>query len=212
MDLARVIQHCHLFNGLESSRIDSLAKVAKSRSYRAEETIFRQGDQCPGIFIVESGSVRIHCDGTSGQRHVLHLCGPSESFAEVAVFSDFALPATATSVEATRCIMIPTDQVQSMIVNDHAFCRQMLGSMARWTRHFTQLLGELVLRDAAERVTNYLRQLEVDSEGYVILPGSKKDIANHLNVSSETFSRTLSRLAEQGVIQIDRQRRIRIKR
>lgn len=211
-DPQRVLLACPLLQGLDAAHLEQFAAVAKRRSYRANETIFRQGDDCPGIFIVESGSVRIYCDGTGGQRHVLHLCGPNQSFAEVALFSDFALPASASSIEATSCIVIPADFVKQMIENDHAFCRQMLSSMAHWTRHFTQLLGDLVLRDAAERVQHYLGQLPVDADGNVVLPGSKKDIANHLNLSSETFSRTLRRLTDQGSIAIDPQRRIRVKR
>ncbi len=206
----QVIRACPLFAGLHPSRIDTLASAARVEDFESGETIFQQGDACPGVFIVERGLVRICCEGTSGQRHVLHLCGPGQSFAEVAVFANFTMPAVASCVEPTRCVRIPADFMQHLIDTDHEFCRQMLEGMAHWTRHFTELLGDIVLRDASDRVAIYLAALPRDDDGLVELPGPKKDIANHLNLTSETFSRTLRRLSDRGQIELTQGRRIRV--
>lgn len=126
------------------------------------------------------------------------------------MFADFALPASAICVEPTRCVIIPADFLQQLIATDHDFCRQMLAGMAYWTRHFTELLRDIVLRDASERVASYLRSLPQVDGGFVDLPAPKKDIANHLNLTSETFSRTLRRLADNGCIELTAGRRVRL--
>lgn len=206
----RVIRDCHLFAKLSHASIQAMSSVAVFRDFATGDELFHQGDACPGVFIVETGAVKIFCVASGGRHHVLHLAVPGQSFAEVAVFSDFAMPASASAVEPTRCLLIPADFIQDRIATDHAFCRQMLSSMAHWTRHFTELLGDIVLRDATDRVANYLTGLPRDDDGIVDLPGPKRDIANHLDLTSETFSRTLRRLADSGKIELAANRRIRI--
>lgn len=204
------LRSCALFAGLSDENVQSLASASSVREFSTGELIFHQGDRCPGVFVVQSGLVRIHCQGPGGQQHVLHLCTPGQSFAEVAVFADFDLPASAVCVEPTVCTIIPAPFLQNLVATDHAFCRQMLAGMAYWTRHFTERLRDIVLRDASDRVVSYLRSLPHADGGFVDLPAPKKDIANHLNLTSETFSRTLRRLADDGQVELTAGRRIRL--
>ena len=73
------------------------------------------------------------------------------------------------------------------------------------------LLEDIVLRDGSGRVARHV--LEADPSGgkeAFLLPVLKKDLASHLNLTSETLSRTLRRLAESGLIELGAGQRIRI--
>jgi CRP/FNR family transcriptional regulator len=72
------------------------------------------------------------------------------------------------------------------------------------------LLEDLVLRDATARVARHLIMSDGTSgQGEFTLPMRKKDLASHLNLTSETLSRTLHRLVDCGLIET-RGQRIRI--
>ncbi|TWU46734.1 Crp/Fnr family transcriptional regulator [Rubripirellula reticaptiva] len=208
--LAQTISASQLFRGLDPGQIDTLAAVSVSKNFVAGEMIFVQGNSCPGLFVVKVGLVRVFRNGAGGQQHILHLCGPGHSFAEAAVFADFKLPASAMAMQATQCVMIPTNAMQHALATNHTLCRQMLTGMSMWTQHFVQLLDNIVLRDASERVARILCSAHVDSVGALLLPGPKKDLANHLNLTGETFSRVLRRLSDQGLIEIDANHAIRV--
>jgi CRP/FNR family transcriptional regulator len=82
--------------------------------------------------------------------------------------------------------------------------------MSKWVRGLVNLLEDLVLRDATARVARHLIQSDTtQGRGAFALPMRKKDLASHLNLTSETLSRTLHRLAACGLIET-RDQRIRI--
>lgn len=206
-----VIASSKLFDQADRSTIGALAKLATRHTYTAGQTIFRQGDRCPGLFVVDRGLVRIVRGGIAGQEHVLHLCGPSQSFAEAAVFADFDLPASAVAVQASECVMVRADAFRAELAVNHALCRQILAGMAMWTRHFVHMLDDIVMRDSIQRVARLLCNSETDSDGNTFLPGLKKDLANHLNLSSETFSRVLRQLIDRGLLETGPNKSLRIK-
>lgn len=208
--IATVLQSVELFRKLDDVHLETLVGMAVSRTFRQDESIFRQGDACPGLYVVDQGLVKVFRNGPRGQQHILHLCGPNQTFAEVAVFGDFDLPASAVATCATASVLIPADRLRSELATNHGLCLQMLAGMAFWARHFVELLDDIVLRDATERVVRVLCDAPRDEDGWLRLPGRKKDLANHLNLASETFSRVLKKLREESVIEVGPNHAIRV--
>ena len=48
--------------------------------------VFSEGEPCAGLFVVESGSVRIFKSSAAGREQVLSIEGPGGSIAELPVF------------------------------------------------------------------------------------------------------------------------------
>jgi CRP-like cAMP-binding protein len=200
LDIASVIANCSFFSRVDGTSRKRLIRMALPREFRKGEVIFSEGDLAPGIFIVVEGLVRIYKLAATGKEHVLHLAGPGMTFAEVAVFGGFPCPATAEAVEDTACVLLPAEPLGGALQEDHRLCLQILSSMAMWVRSLVSLLEGIVLRDAAGRVAGFLLQAHAQQGSKIALPGLKKHIASHLNLTSETLSRTLRQLREDNLI------------
>ncbi|HWT81876.1 MAG TPA: Crp/Fnr family transcriptional regulator [Candidatus Methylomirabilis sp.] len=200
MDLGGVIAGCSFFSRVDGKSRKRLTRMALPREFKKGEVIFREGDAPPGIFIVGEGLVRIYKLAATGKEHVLHLAGPGMTFAEVAVFGGFPCPATAEAVEDTCCVLLPAEPLGRALQEDHRLSLQILSSMAMWVRSLVSLLEGIVLRDAAGRVAGYLLQISSQQGTSIALPGLKKHIASHLNLTSETLSRTLRQLRDDKVV------------
>jgi CRP/FNR family transcriptional regulator len=147
--------------------------------------------------------VRVFKTGTNGKQHVLHIVGPGESFAEVAAIGGFPVPATAEAEKKTLCALLPFDPFRKALREDHQLCLGVLHGVTVWVRRLVTLTEDLVLRDAAGRVARFLLELAASQpkpDGLVRLPSLKRHVASHLNLTSETLSRTLRRLAVAGAI------------
>ncbi|NLF72491.1 MAG: Crp/Fnr family transcriptional regulator [Candidatus Anammoximicrobium sp.] len=195
-----ILKNCHFFAQVDRQRIERLAQLAQLRRFSKGQLIFRQGEACPGVYMVGSGMVRVFKIAPSGKEHVLHILGPGNTFAEVAAIGGFNCPANAEAVADSTCVLIPLDLFRKAMSEDHQLCLQMMTGLTFWVRHFLSLMEDIVLRDAAGRLARFLLEAEPDGDGTVRMPTLKRHVASHLNLTSETFSRTLSRLIEAGLI------------
>jgi len=217
MDKGAIIASCSPFHGVSPAHRRRLVDMARRVTFPAGKLIFRQDDPCPGIFCVGSGVVRVYRMGAGGKEHTLHMAGPGQTFAEVAVIGGFPCPAYAEVTQAAQCVLLPAPAFLTMLREEHAFCLELLIGMSHWVRHLTGLLEDIALRDASGRVARHLLQASQanhDGRGkdaaIVGLAGLKKHIASHLNLTSETFSRVLRKLADGGVVKLIDDKRLRI--
>ncbi len=195
-----ILHACPLFARVPPSGFARLVAMARLKRFEKGTVIFRDGDECPGVYVVGSGSVRVFKTGSGGKEHVLHLVGPRETFAEMAAIGGFPMPATAESVADTTCVLLPRDPFRRALQEEHALCLGMMTGMTLWVRQIIGLLEDIVLRDAAGRLARFLLEAPTDPQGRTVLPGLKRHVASHLNLTSETFSRTLRRLLAAGLV------------
>ena len=78
------------------------------RGFKADGTLFRAGDVATGWFVILEGQVRV-VRTRHGRQSVVHTEGPGGTLAEVPLFDDGTLPATAVAVVDTRCLYLPRE-------------------------------------------------------------------------------------------------------
>ncbi|HRX70355.1 MAG: Crp/Fnr family transcriptional regulator [Candidatus Competibacteraceae bacterium] len=195
-----ILHHCTLFARVTEPSRSTLLDMAVIQHFAGGEMIFRQGEPCPGLFVVGAGLVRIFVLAPTGKQQILHQVTRGGTFAEVATIGQFACPAFAEAVFDTECLLLPNSRFQCALQEDHQLCLQLLGGLAGRVHQFLMALEDITLRDAAGRVARFILKVADSGHDQVFLPGLKKDLANQLNLTSETFSRTLRRLIDAGII------------
>ncbi len=195
-----ILGQCQLFAQVNSARLVRLAGMSVLRKFNKQQMIFHQGQECPGVYVVGSGMVRVFKTAPTGKEHVLHMVAPGQTFAEVAAIGNFDCPAHAEAVVSTVCVLIPIDRFRDAMLQDHQLCLEMMTGLSFWVRRLISLMEDLVLRDALGRTARFLIESEVEADGTVKLPSLKRHVASHLNLTSETLSRTFSRLIEAGLV------------
>jgi CRP/FNR family transcriptional regulator, dissimilatory nitrate respiration regulator len=210
LNVIDILSNCPLFADVPQRSFQRLATMAQLCKFRKGQVIFRQEQNCPGVFVVGKGMVRVVKTGPSGKEHVLHIVGSGGTFAEVAAIGGFNVPAGAEAVEPTVCVLLPQAPFQKALAEDHDLCRGMMTGLACWVKHLVGLMEDIVLRDAAGRIARYLLESRQSGDDTVALPSLKRHVASHLDLTSETFSRTLRRLLDARLIEEVDKNRVRL--
>lgn len=206
MNLRRELESIDFFKGLEERHLDALAKIASSKGYAKGEAIFSEGQEADGLYAVASGLVRIFKTSLGGKEQILHVFGPGELFAEVAVFRNASLPASAQALEESRILFLPRSGFIQRIRQDPDMALEMLALLSMRLRSFVAKIEDLSLKEVPARLAAHLLLLKA-SQGVrsVLLDLPKGQLAAFLGTIPETLSRILRKFQEAGILEIQGQ-------
>ena len=204
LNIIDILHECKLFAHVPAEGFRRLVTMARICNFRKGQLIFRENGECPGVYVVGAGQIRVYRTGSGGKEHVLHIVGPGGTFAEVAAIGGFELPASAEALIKSTCVLLPFTPFRKLLDDDPATTKAMLLGLTHWVRHLVNLMEDIVLRDAAGRIARLLLEAKPVAEGIsakkiVKLPGLKRHLASHLNLTSETFSRTYPPVDRRGI-------------
>lgn len=203
-----ILQKTLLFAELDKDELTYLAERASVRRFDAGEVIFSEGDACPGLWVIESGRVRIFKSSPTGREQVLAIEGPGRSVAELPVFDGGKYPASAASVGETSLLFISKGDFQSLCLKHPQVALKVLRTVGRRLRGLVAMIEELSFSTVRHRLVALLvrmaRQGEQTPQGIaVILPQNNQELAARIGTVRELVSRNISRLQAEDLIQIE---------
>lgn len=205
MEIVNHLKTVPLFNGLTEDDYNELAMIVTDQEFRRGQVIFNEGDDGVGFYIVISGRVKIYKMSPDGKEQILHIFGPGEPFAEVAVFTGSTYPAHAEALEKSRILFLPKDAFIRMLKENPALPMNMLASLSLRLKRFARMIEELSLKEVPGRLAAhllYLSSRKKDANEFR-LDMAKVQLASLLGTIPETLSRILGRMSSQGLIAIN---------
>ncbi|MCX6149861.1 MAG: cyclic nucleotide-binding domain-containing protein [Ignavibacteriales bacterium] len=94
------------FKELSSRDLDLLLHIVHNRVYAANEFIFNQGDPGIGLYIIQSGEVRIEKQIDKNQKYTLAVFNRGDFFGEIALLDDDARSASAIAAKDSKLAVI----------------------------------------------------------------------------------------------------------
>ena len=205
MDKKKILSASLFFEGLPANHLDELADIAIEKSYSRGETIFFEGDEGNGFYMVGEGKVKIFKLSPMGKEHILHIFGQGEPFGEVPVFHGWPFPASAEALVKTRTFFFPRNRFVQLVEANPAIALNMLAVLSMRLRRFATQIENLSLKEVPARLANHLIYLseEQGREDKVELEISKGQLASLLGTIPETLSRIFAKMTEEGLIKVD---------
>ena len=209
VDHALTLAKVQIFSGLTESEIAFLAQRAVPRHFSAGDTVFSEGEACTGLYVVESGHVRIFKSSASGREQVLSIEGPGSSVAELPVFDGGNYPASVSVLDAATLLFVSKHDFQALCVTHPQVALKVLRVVGARLRRLVGIIEELSFTTVRHRLASFLLRL-ARAEGRrtadgveVTLPASNQELASQIGTVRELVSRNLSRFQSEGLVKIE---------
>ncbi|WP_027185531.1 Crp/Fnr family transcriptional regulator [Desulfovibrio inopinatus] len=201
MDTLTALSTLTLFHGIPQNGLRQLASIAESMKCQRSDIIFEEDTPGRGFYGVVTGKIRIFKTSFTGKEHIIHVFGPGEIFAEVAMFTDQKYPATAQALEDSTCLFFPRDAFRQLLAEHPDLALAMLGLMSVRLRQLTAKIEALSLKEAPARFAAHLLLLLDEANHNVVqLDLSRTHLAGYLGANPETLSRIIKKMTENGYI------------
>jgi CRP/FNR family transcriptional regulator len=209
MELIPLLKNSLLFSGLNEADLRELATIAVRRVFGKGDTLFSEGDEATGFYLLVSGHIKMCRVSPDGREKVLHFVRPGETFAEAAFFGDGRYPADARAVEAGEALFLPKQGFMELMATKPQFALNLVASLSLALRRFVRQIEELTFADVASRLASFLLKRADEKSTcyngitYLELGIKKGELAAQLGTAGETISRTFRKLKEEGIIELD---------
>ena len=201
----QIIAESILFSGLSDDELDKVATIAVVKSFGRGESIFFEGDDGNGFYMVAEGRVKIFKMSPEGKEQILHIFGPGEPFGEVPVFHGQPFPANAMALVKSRLLFFPRREFVGLVTGNPSLALNMLAMLSLRLRRFANQIESLSLKEVPGRLAAYLLYLaeEQDSSTQVTLDIPKGQLASLLGTIPETLSRIFAKMTEERLIRVE---------
>lgn len=179
--------------------------LGTTRTFKKGERLFAEGDRAAHFFKVTSGAVRTFKLLSDGRRQIdaFHLTGDTFGI-ETGEEHRFSAEAAADTVVTTY----RRSTLQSLAVSGGSFAQDILASMVHALERAQEHMLLLGRKSAMEKIAAFLLSMaERTHAAALALPMGRSDIADHLGLTIETVSRSLTQLERRGVIALPTGRR-----
>jgi len=204
-----VLKKVPLFADLSERELGFLTERAAPHRLKKGEWIFSEGEPCEGLYVVETGAVKIFKTSVGGREQVLTIEGPGQSIAELPVFDGGNFPASAMAVDDTDLLFVGKKDFQALCLQHPEVALKVLKVVGARLRRLVGIIEELSFTTVRHRLAALLLRL-AKRKGVrtprgleVTITASNQELASHIGTVRELVSRNLSRLQAEGIIKVD---------
>jgi uncharacterized membrane protein len=144
---AQSLARVPLFKRLEPHELEHLAEDIDQVNYKAGETIFNEHDLGDGLYVVETGSVRIWVMDADVNEVTLAQLKPGDFFGELAVLDRGERSSSATALADTHLHKLSSDAFQQFLIEHPDAAIDVICEIAARMRQTNQIVTQRASRN-----------------------------------------------------------------
>lgn len=203
-----------IFSILDEDELSKVVSLIIRRQYTKGELILMEGELSRSLIIVNSGRIKTFRYTPDGKEQILYIFSEGDFFGEMNLLSREESPYNAEALEETHICIIHKKDFQELLMGHPEICLKVMEELCSRLGKMENMVQSMGSNDVDFRVNMVLLEFSKKygrshAKGRLVeLPLSREGIANYIGVTRETVSRKLSRLQEEGIVELLGNKRI----
>lgn len=205
LDRLNTLRSCRYFSGIEDIILEKLAQETLLQRYQPGESIFWEGNNCAGLHIIQTGSVKLFKISSQGRQMVMKTFEDGDSFNEVPIFDGGTNPINAAAISKCDIWVVGCDTIRKAIDEHPEMARAIIQNLSVNLRMLVGLVEELSFFQITNRLARLISQMPDDQlTGKNAQRLTQDEMAARLGTVREVVARSLKELERSGAIQAAR--------
>lgn len=185
---------------------DEIARVRadlRVRQYAKREVVLQKGASGDSLLFLLQGQLQVVDITEDGRAIGLRMLAPGDFFGEIAVINGSMRSASVVALSPVLVALLPRATALHLFSHSPPVANHMLRFLANKVQRDSEFRALLSIGNTAKRIYTFLDLLKERKDELLVVENlpTHQDIANMINTSRETVTRTLLGLVQQGVIQ-----------
>lgn len=182
----------------------SLKKLGLRKRFQKGEMIFSAQDEADGFYYVESGEIRVFKMDEQGREAEVVRLGSGGFLGEAIVFVSAVFPVFAQAVSDSEVLFFVKGRIKQEMAKDPRIAMYFVDLLAKKCVVLSNKIESLGLQTVRQRLIRYLLSgCSGERTCLVELKVRKGELAKILGTISETLSRNLRQMQEEGLIEVE---------
>ena len=194
-----------LFSTLSPEELAAVAQRILVRRYAPGEVLFREGEDCYGLYILGQGSVKIFKTSPAGREIMLAVESSPSSVAEVPLFDGGPYPATVSAIDEVIAFLISKQDFRLVCRHHPEVALKMLAVVGHRLRALVGIVESVSFGSIRQRLARTILELSL-AEGVNPFPFAltHQELASRLGPVRDVVSRNLSRFQAEGLLKLQK--------
>jgi CRP/FNR family transcriptional regulator, anaerobic regulatory protein len=195
-----------LFPALEKDLLEEIKRVGEIKTFAEGEVIMKTGQYIRSTILILEGLVKIYREDDEGNEFFMYYLegGKACALSMICAAKQEKSELMAKSLKETTVISIPLSYMDQWMIQYKTWYHFVLGSYRERFEEVLQTIDHIAFRNMDERLVFYLKRNREKLKTNVISL-THTEIAQDLNSSREVITRLLKKMADKGMINMQRQ-------
>jgi CRP-like cAMP-binding protein len=205
------LRNIPLLANLSDEEMGNVKENLRVKRFARRETVIQKGSPSDGLLFLLSGKLQVIDVTEDGRMIGLRMVSEGDFFGEISVIQSSLRSASVVALSEVLVALLPSKITLHLFSHSPSVAQHMLQRLAAKIQQDSQFRSLLSIHNTSKRIFTFLELMKEVKPGNLEvienLP-THQDIANMINTSRETVTRTLLVLVQQGIVQKDMNRLI----